>query len=185
MSQNESKLKRFERKLFETCLKYADIKGKTNVMTLKVSFFGLLLTPNIPSILNFDILYLYKAFQDRHIETRIHDPHISGSEALQYGVHLGRQSEHEKWTHNHDVIVLSTPHSFYMKYIDKMLHMFKPDKQCLWLDIYGAISPISMVAYDNVDHIDFYEQALKAELMGIPQIPPQPKLDWKPSDPLK
>lgn len=188
MSQNESKLKRFEEKLFRKCLKYAETNSEMNNMSLNVIFFGFLLYPNVPSILNFDILYLYKAFQRRHIEARIaelrlririHDPHIQHTEAASYGITLGRQNEDDKLSHFYDVIILSTPHNFYLRNLHKLTHLFKSNKKCLWLDIYGYVSPITLVGCHNIDVIDFFEEAMEAELMGIPRTPPNRQIDWK------
>lgn len=179
MSKNipkSEKLELFSRKIFKKCLEYSDIDPETNKISIKVVFFGISQYPNVPSIINFDILYLYKALQELHIEALIHDPYIAPTEALLYGLHIGRQSRYEKWSHSFDVVILSTPHNFYLSNINKLINLFKPHKPNLWLDLYGYTHPATLVNYDNVTMIDFSEQAKEAELLGAPK---PPLVDWK------
>lgn len=169
MNQNNEKMELLSIKLFKKCLEYADFDSKTNTMSIKVAFFGLLLYPNIPSIWNFDILYLYKALQERHIEARIHDPHIRGSEGLMYGLYMGRQSATDTWSHSFDVIVLSTPHDYYVRNFFKLSQLFKPHKPCMWLDLFGSLShlPLMAIGSDHTfDIVNFSDESEKAELLG-------------------
>ena len=131
----------------------------------KVVYRGLSLYPNTGHMINWDIVFLYRAAQEAHIEARIHDPHISGSEALAAGLWLGRQTKEEEWTHSYDCVILSCPHIFYMNNLHKIGHMLKDTKPCLFLDLYGVLSKVTTIG-ESIDIVNMGEEAKEAELMG-------------------
>lgn len=168
-----SKMNLFANKIYEKVSEYgqydyrrSDLRYELTENSAKVCFLGLNLYPNgNPIFINWDIIFLMKALQRRHIETRIHDPHIRGSEALSQGIWLGRQSEGDKWTHTYNVLILSCPHMFYIQNILKLAHLFKPEQKCLFLDLYGAFTRIGSIG-DNIDIVNFMVEVKEAELMG-------------------
>lgn len=143
----------------------------------KVVFMGLSLYPNTGHMFNWDIVYLYKALSETNIETRIHDPHIKGTEALAAGIWLGRQTKEEDWSHGYDVIVLSCPHVFYMTNITKIALMLKASKPCLFLDLFGVMERVSSIG-DSISIVDFTTHYEKGSLLGglipinKPMLPP-------------
>jgi UDP-N-acetyl-D-mannosaminuronate dehydrogenase len=173
----EAKMNQLYTKIYHKCLEYNDNDAKGDEPVLKVLFLGLNMYPNITSLWNFDIWFLYKRFQKGHIEARIHDPIIRGSEALAGGVWLGRQSRDENWGHSYDVLILSCPHVWYITNIVKLSHLFKPEKRCMFLDLYGAFTRLNNLS-DNIDIVNFKAEASEAELLGgllplnLPQLPP-------------
>ena len=153
---------------------YIEIDEKNNRMVQKICFLGLALYPNIPTIPNFDILTLYKAFNNPYIKASIHDPLIGGHVEGVYGVEMGRQRG-EAWSHAYDVLILSTPHQFYLDNLDKLFNMFKPYKQCLFLDLWGAIDP-ALLNWGLVDLISMKPQTERYDILGG-ECPPDSKVD--------
>lgn len=156
-------------KIIKKVNKYSSFDIETNGKYAKVIFFGLSQYMNgISPLLNFDILYLYSAIQtsqNPQIKARIHDPHITGTDGLSYGVWMGRQSSAEKWTHTYDVLILSTPHLFYTQNITKLAHLLNPNKDCLFLDLFGAFTSIYKIG-DRIDVINFKEESKQAGMLS-------------------
>lgn len=171
------KLDQLCNKIYRKCLEYNNNETKTDTERLKVLFLGLTMYPNINSVWNFDILYLYKAFQEGQIEARIHDPLIKGSESIAGGVWLGRQTRDENWGHSYDVLILSTPHVWYIQNMIKLSLLFKPNQPCMFLDLFGAFTRLNALG-DHIDIVNFKAEVESAELSGgllplkLPPLPP-------------
>lgn len=177
MSNINAKLDQLCAKIYRKCLEYNNNETKTDTERLKVLFLGLTMYPNIPSVWNFDIWYLYKTLQEGQIEVRIHDPLIKGSEAIAGGVWLGRQNRDENWVHGYDVLILSTPHVWYIQNMIKLSHLFKPEQPCMFLDLFGAFTRLNTLG-DLIDIVNFKPEVESAELFGgllplkLPPLPP-------------
>lgn len=154
---------------------YINYDRENNKISQKVCFLGLSLYPNIPSIPNFDIMALYKAFQSPLIEASIHDPHISGAVESIYGIPMGRQRT-ERWTHSYDALILSTPHQFYLDNMDKLYNLFIPTKPCALLDMWGVMSPDYMPHNDRVDIHDMSTVVRDHGLLGG-ECPPDSRIE--------
>jgi len=145
---------------------YCQTNSKLNSVLGKVVFLGINLYPNgVPYFPNYDILYIKKALQEFGLITRMHDPHIRGSQGLSQGFWLGRHDGSDNWAHSYDVLILSCPHLFYIQNIDKLSHLFKPDKSCMLLDLYGAFTSAYKIG-EYIDIVNFSSRTKKAELMG-------------------
>jgi len=167
MDRKESKLNVIAQKLLKKVQLYAS-------SDTKVGFMGLSMYPNTGYMINWDIFFLYKALREAPIEVRIHDPHIKGSEALSCGIWLGRQTKDENWTHSYDVIILSCPHIFYINNLAKLGNLFKENKPCLFLDLYGVLSRINSIG-DSISIEDFTVEYDNEDILGglLPIIRPQ------------
>jgi UDP-N-acetyl-D-mannosaminuronate dehydrogenase len=165
-------------KLFKKVMEYGHFESKTSRNLTKVCFLGLNLNPNTDGIWNFDILYLYKAFLERGISARLHDPHIKFSEAISQGVYLGRNSEHDNWANCFDTLILSCPHMYYIKNMTQLYKLFKPNKACMLLDLYGVFSKLATMNSDthHVDVIDFSTEYKSGDLLGGLYAQPVPRL---------
>lgn len=153
-------------RMFKKVMEYGHFESETNRNLTKICFLGLNLTPNIDGLWNFDILYLYKALRERSIEARIHDPHIKGNTGISMGVWLGRQSENDNWSHSFDVLILSCPHLYYIKNIVQLAQLFKPNKACMLLDMYGVFSHRLSGIGEHIDIVNFSAQTKEANLLG-------------------
>lgn len=161
-----SKLDSLCEQIYEKIEFYSDFDPDLNMVSAKIVFLGLNLYPNgIPLFPNYDILYIMNWLQRKGLYTRLHDPHIKGSEGLSMGFWLGRQSSSENWTHTYDVIILSCPHLFYIQNITKLAHMCKPNKTCVLLDLYGAFTRLYKIG-EYIDIVNFQSRSKRAELMG-------------------
>jgi len=167
------KVKHFCQEVYEKVSDYFETDSKGYYKESKVGFFGLVFNPNNGGLWNFDILSVYRAFQEEaYIQSRMHDPHIKGPQALEWGVWLGRQSEDDNWSHSFDAVIISTPHLYYYKNIDKMAHLCKPDKRCLFLDLFGGLVSVESIG-DHIDYVSFLETTKKWGIGGglLNQVP--------------
>jgi len=165
-SQFRSKLDTLCDQIIEKIAFYCQTNSKLNSILGKVVFLGVNLYPNgNPLFPNYDILYIKKALQEFGIITRMHDPHIKGSQGLSQGFWLGRHGGSDNWAHSYDVLILSCPHMFYIQNIEKVAQMCKPDKPCMLLDLYGAFSKLYKIG-ESIDIVNFKAKCEKAELMG-------------------
>jgi UDP-N-acetyl-D-mannosaminuronate dehydrogenase len=164
--------------MYQKMRNYFETGSEVNPKRPKMIFLGLNLYPNgIPSFINPDIMYLYKALQSLDIEGRIHDPHIRGSEALSQGVWLGRKTGEDNWSHTFDVMILSCPHLFYIQNMGKLANLLKPHKRGLIIDLYGAFIKLAQVG-DRVDIITLWQEVEEAELLG--GLPPVKRIIMNP-----
>lgn len=154
---------------------YIEFNAKGDRIEQKICFLGLALYPNIPTIPNFDILTLYKAFNNPYMKASIHDPHIGLYVERTYGVKMGRQGD-DNWTHAYDALILSTPHHFYLDNLDKLFNLFKPHKQCLFLDLWGAIDPTRLSDWGLVDLISMKAETERYDTLGG-EYPPDSMVD--------
>ncbi len=162
-------------RMFKKVMEYGHFETETTRNLTKVCFLGLNLHPNTDGIWNFDIFTLYKGLQKRGIEARIHDPHIKASQAMAMGVYLGRHSKDDNWSHSFDVIVLSCPHVYYIKNITQLADLFKQNKACMLLDLYGVFSKLYTLG-DHIDLVSFGDVAYKSVLLGGLTNQPAPRL---------
>ncbi len=170
-----SKLDAFGEILARSVLNYGESDKEQTGIYAKAVFLGLNQYINgVPGFLNWDIIYLYKALQERGIETRLHDPHIKGSEALSMGLWLGRHNERDNWGHQFHALILSCPHLFYIKNMAKVAHMLIPDRATVIIDMFGAYSRLWKVG-DSISVINLKEHAEKAELLGGMILRQEPK----------
>jgi UDP-N-acetyl-D-mannosaminuronate dehydrogenase len=176
--QNNDDLDRIVTKMFKKCMEYGDFESETNDNYTKVCFLGLNLNPNKDGIWNFDILYLYRALQERGLQTRLHDPHIKPTVARSMGVWIGRHTERDNWSQGFDVMVLSCPHMYYLKNMTQLYQLFKPNKPCMVIDLFGVFSMLALMKGEShhVDIINFRDQYKKGELMGGLQALPRIQL---------
>ena len=158
MLESESKLNEISNKLIETIRLYADLHTK-------VIFMGVSLYPNSGNMINWDILYLYRSLLEAQIETRLHDPHIEGSKGLSMGFWLGRQSKEENWTHSYDCVILSCPHVFYVTNILKLAPLFKDNKPCILIDLYGIFTKIDSIG-EYIEVMNFSTEYDKGDILG-------------------
>ena len=165
-------------KMFKKVMEYGHFDINSTQNRTKVCFLGLNLNPNKDGIWNFDILYLYKALQKRGIETRLHDPHIKATQALSMGVYLGRYNEQDNWAQNFDTLILSCPHLYYLKHMTQLYQLFKPNKACMLLDLYGVFSKIALMNSDthHVDVVDFSLEYKSGDILGRLYDQPVPRL---------
>ena len=164
-SNYEQKMLGFCNKVFKKVLEYSEYKQEVNYLSSKVLFLGLLLTPNQTSHINWDMVYVYKALQERGIKCRIHDPHIKASEGLAMGLLMGRRSQDESWSYSYDALVLSCPHLYYLQNMDKLAKLLNPEKMGVIIDVYGAFAKAYAVG-NFIDIANFHSDAKEAELMG-------------------
>jgi len=171
MKKTPQSLNQIAIKMFKTILYYSEIEHKIAIKSPKVAFMGLTLYPNMSSIWNFDTIFLYKALQERHIEVRIHDPHVTGLDGLAGGIWLGRQQGDDNWTHAYDAVIITTPHTFYMDNLHKITHLLKPNKRGLIIDLHGymmshGIDSSSLAGISNaVDILDFSREYVSGDIL--------------------
>lgn len=148
-------LNHYSNKMYLEIIKYFEKDSNMEPIYAKVGFFGLTLHPNQAGLINFDILFLYKSFsEEANIEARIHDPYIHPSVGAVYGLTMGRHSEEDGWAYSFDVVVLSSPHTHYLKNIQTMAKLCKPHKACLFLDLFGGFTSLYGIG-ENISYIDF------------------------------
>jgi UDP-N-acetyl-D-mannosaminuronate dehydrogenase len=168
MGENHQSLKQITLNLFKKCLEYSEVSEIKEVAKLRlprVLFLGLNLHPNKDGIWNFDILHIYKAFQQLGIDVRIHDPHMHEKTAISMGVWLGRRFDEERWSQGFDVLILSTPHVFYIQNIIKLSALFRKGKSCMFLDLFGAFSKLSSIGND-IDIVNYSTEYEKGDILG-------------------
>lgn len=179
MVKKPLELDQISTKMFKKVMEYGHFEPKTSRNLTKVCFLGLNLNPNKDGIWNFDILYLYKALLERGISARLHDPHIKATKAISMGVYMGRHSEHDNWAEGFDVLILSCPHIYYIKHMTQLYQLFKPNKACMLLDLYGVFSKLTTMNSNthHVDVVDFTSSYKEGDLIGGLYAQPVPRLD--------